>query len=381
MTDVLTIPGDNILAMITLVLFLAWFGFWLDRTKVGQATSGVVWVISIGIALSNLGLTSFSSPVYDFVGQYIVTAAIPLLLFKADLRKIFRDSGRVMLPLCIAGMGIITGALIGFYVLDLGDIAAKAAGVYTAGYIGGAMNMVAVAKSVEMTSSEFSAVIGAGSLMSIFALMVLVILPSLKFVRKQIPSKIIDDLNEPGNAEEDAQKPGFESGLRHITGALALSFAICLAADYLSKVLGLGQFNILFVTLITIIIANVFPSKLKNFKGEFQLGMIFMYLFFAMIGLSTNLMTFIDHAVILLVYGLLILTVQFVVVLVCAKFLKIDLAEAITGSGAAIIGPAATAAVVTSKGWNSMITPAIMVGIFGYVVANFIGVAMANILG
>jgi len=374
------ISGDNILASLAIVLTLTWFGFWVDKTKLGKVTSGVVWIICIGILLSNLKVTSFDSPVYGFIGQYMVTAAIPLLLLKADLRKIFRDSGRVMLPLCIAAMGVISGVLIGFYILDLGEIGPKVAGVYTAGYIGGAMNMVAVAKSVNMSPSEFSAAIGAGSIVSVIGLMVLVAIPSMKFIQRHIPSAIMKDADELKGSVEENNDDTIETKLSHLTGALALSFAICLASDALSKAIGLNQYNILFVTLITITVANIFPARLQHLKGEFELGMLFMYVFFAMIGLSTNLMTFIDNAVILLVYGLLMITIQFVVVLGLAKLLKIDLAEAITGCGAAIVGPAVTAAVVSSKGWTTMITPAIMTGIFGYVVANFIGVVLTSIL-
>ncbi len=376
----LSFSGDNILAILALVLCLTWLGFWIDKSKLGKVTSGVVWIICIGILLSNIHLTPFKSPVYDFIGQYLVTAAIPLLLLKADLRKIFRDSGRVMLPLGFAAIGIISGVLIGYVMLDLGEIGPKVAGVYTAGYIGGAMNMVAVAKSVNMSPSEFSAAIGAGSIVSVLGLMVLVAIPSFKFIRSQIPSRIMDEAADTHHRDADGGESILETKLSHITGALAFSFIICLISDLISKAVGLGQYNILFVTLITIIIANIFPTHLQHLKGDFELGMLFMYLFFAMIGLSTNLMTFIDNAVILLIYGLFMISIQFVVVLGLAKLFKIDLAEAITGCGAAIVGPAVTAAVVSSKGWNSMITPAIMTGIFGYVIANFIGVALTGFL-
>tara|TARA_R110002073_G_scaffold52118_4_gene136022 strand:- start:899 stop:2032 length:1134 start_codon:yes stop_codon:yes gene_type:complete len=372
------ISGDNILATLAVILFLAWFGFWADKTRLGKVTSGVVWIITIGILLSNLSITPYKSAIYDFIGQYMVSAAIPLLLLKADLRKVFRDSGRVMLPLVIAGAGVITGVLLGYFLLNLGEIGPKVAGVYTAGYIGGAMNFVAVAKSVNMSPAEFSAAISASSIVSVIGLMVLVAIPSIKLIQRLIPSNIMAQAETPSTEQE--QDAVIEMNLLHLSGALALSFGICTAASLLADTLGLGQYNILFITLLTIAVANTFPRQLHLLKGEFELGMLFMYIFFAMVGLSTNMTTFLDHAIILLVYGLLIITVQFIVVLTMAKLLKIDLAEAITGSGAAIVGPAVTAAVVSSKGWNSMITPAVMTGIFGYVIANFIGVALTALL-
>ena len=63
------------------------------------------------------------------------------------------------------------------------------------------------------------------------------------------------------------------------------------------------------------------------------------------------------------------------------RLLKIQLDEAIVASGAALVGPAVTAAIATSKGWRHLVTPGIMCGIFGYVIATFIGVSITAMLG
>jgi uncharacterized membrane protein len=70
------------------------------------------------------------------------------------------------------------------------------------------------------------------------------------------------------------------------------------------------------------------------------------------------------------------LAIQFVVLLLGAKLFKIDLAPTIIGSAAAIVGPAVAAALATTKGWKTLITPGIAIGILGYVVANFIGIGL-----
>jgi len=72
--------------------------------------------------------------------------------------------------------------------------------------------------------------------------------------------------------------------------------------------------------------------------------------------------------------------VHIIIVLAAAKFMKADLSEAVVASGAALVGPAVTAAIAISQGWRSLITPAIMVGIFGYVIGTFIGVAVSAFL-
>ena len=67
-------------------------------------------------------------------------------------------------------------------------------------------------------------------------------------------------------------------------------------------------------------------------------------------------------------------------ILLGAKLFKIDLAPAIIGAAAAIVGAAAAAAIASSKGWRSLISPGITVGMLGYALANFIGITLARVL-
>jgi uncharacterized membrane protein len=108
--------------------------------------------------------------------------------------------------------------------------------------------------------------------------------------------------------------------------------------------------------------------------------MLLMYLFFAAVGAGTDAITFISNALNLFFFGMIIILVHLLLVLVGARLLKIDLAEAIVASGAALVGPAPTAAIAISKGWKELVTPGIMCGIFGYVIATFIGVSVTAML-
>ncbi len=376
----MTLIADNdIFALCAVVFGLAWLGFWADGNKLGKKTSGALWVIVGGIALSNLHVTPFQSPVYDVVGGYLVPLGIPLLLFKADLRKIFKESGGVMITFMVASIGTMTGAVVGFYAIDLGDIGPKAAGVYTGGFIGGSMNFVAVSQAVGMTPSEFSVALGANSVVSVMALMTLVTLPSLAVIRRMVPSPIMDNMNA-GDGDKAHEQEGKKMRLTHISGALALSFIICTAAYHAAEALGISQYSILFVTTLAVLVANIFPAAMDKLEGEFDTGMLIMYTFFAAVGLGTNVTTFIESALNLFVYSILIVVVHLLVVLLVARLLKVDLAEALVASAAALVGPAPTAAIAISQGWRTLVTPGIMCGIFGYVIANFIGVTITKLL-
>ena len=78
---------------------------------------------------------------------------------------------------------------------------------------------------------------------------------------------------------------------------------------------------------------------------------------------------------------MLIIIIHLVLVLFAARVMKVGMAEAIVASSAALVGPAVTAAIATSKGWKHLVTPGIMCGVFGYVIGTFIGVTVTAVLG
>ena len=373
------IPADNVFALGAILFCVAWLAFLIDTKPIGKKTSGVIWALGVSMLLSNTGIIPFSSPTYDFVGGSLVPLAIPLLLLKGDLRRIFRESGGVMIFFCIASMATVAGAVIGFYIMDLGEIGPKVAGVYTGGWIGGAVNVLAVSQAVEMTTQEFSVAISASSVVSMSALMLLIAIPSVGLIKRMVPTQVDKSARvlpiEPGQDETPTLQ------LTHISGALALSFIICALAQSIAQWLQLTQYSILFITVLTIAVANAFPGKMAGLKGDFELGMLLMYLFFVAVGAGTDAISFIASAFHLFVYGMLIIIIHLVLVLFAARLMKVDMAEAIVASSAALVGPAVTAAIATSKGWKHLVTPGIMCGVFGYVIGTFIGVTVTAVLG
>jgi uncharacterized membrane protein len=379
------IDPHDVLTMSAVLLLLTWLGFVADASRVGKALPGVLCILVSGLVLSNLHIAPFSSSTTDFVGQYVVAAAIPLLMIKADLKRIFIESGRVMLGFAAACVGIVTGVLLGYYLLQPWHVGAKVAGFYTGGFIGGTISMIAVANAVRMSPDELAVATGASMIPSVLGLMALVALPNLALVRRYLPAHV-ENGQAAGGAELKALTAVPEFRLTHITGALALAFSICSIAQMLELwIAGIikhdqSQYHILYVTTLTIVVANVFPKQLRALRGEFEVGMIFMYMFFGVIGLGTNVTSFLAHAISLFFYVLILLGVGIVMTLLLSKLMKLDLAEAITGCGAAIVGPVATVAIVAGKGWNSMISPAVMMGIFCHIAGNFIGISVAALL-
>lgn len=370
------IAADNLTALAAVLFGLAWLGFWADGHPIARKVSGVPWVLTAGLVLSNSGIIPLESPAYGFVGQYILPLGIPFLLFKANLRTVFKDGGWVLPAFIIASIGICIGAITGFYLFDLGAEGAKIAGTYAGAFIGGMVNFVAISQAVGMTPTTFSVALSASAPVAILGLLFLVALPSIPFVRRHIPSRIIDRTSEADAQHVAEEFPRFR--LKHVAAAIAISFAICALSNWICTRLNLGTYNLFVVTIITVILANVAPRPFARLEGDFALGMLCMYVFFAMIGAGTDALGFLKAAPILFVYCAFMIAVHFLVLLPLAKLFKLDLADVIIGSAAAIVGAAAAAGIATAKGWKTLITPGISIGILGYVIANFIGIALVK---
>ena len=81
------IAPDNVTALAAVIFGLAWLGFWADRHPVARKVSGVPWVLTVALLLSNTRVIPLESPAYGFVGTYLLPLGIPFLLFTRGYRK------------------------------------------------------------------------------------------------------------------------------------------------------------------------------------------------------------------------------------------------------------------------------------------------------
>ncbi|XP_054787590.1 uncharacterized protein LOC129293557 isoform X2 [Prosopis cineraria] len=73
------------------------FGIWLERTKIGSTLSGSLVSILVGLAASNLGIIASEASAYKIVIGFLLPIAVTLLLFRADLRRVIKSPGTLLL--------------------------------------------------------------------------------------------------------------------------------------------------------------------------------------------------------------------------------------------------------------------------------------------
>jgi uncharacterized membrane protein len=378
------ISPDETLQIAAVLVGLAAFGFWVETTAIGRKVSGVLIILCLGVLLSNVQIIPHSADAYGFVGSLLVPLAIPMLLFKADLKRVMAEIGP-MLKAFIASALVIAVAIVSLTLMfDFGEHESKVAGTLTASYIGGSLNFVATAQAVQLDDpNHYVAALTADTIGAVLFLILLMVMPSLAFVRRLMPSRYYSESGENLGSEvihheTTTAKPFDITGL---AAALATSFVICALANLIAEKLEQENYSILIITLLALGVANFLKPLVRIFNSEFEVGTFFMYTFFVTIGAGADLATIAGVALPYVIMICLAVAIFFVLILVVGKLFKLDLAELMIAANACILGPATAAALAAGQGWKDLVTPGMLTGVLGYSVGTFIGVAITSMLG
>ncbi len=375
-TNVLISPNNH-WALWAILFLVAWFGLWAEKTKWGSKLSAVVVSILGTFLLSNLSIIPTDAPAYDIVWSYLVPLAIPLLLFKADLRKIIREAGPTLIAFVFGAIGTVLGTFLAFYIINLGSEGWKLAGIFCSTYIGGSMNYVATAAALQLKSGELlSAGVAADNLVMTVYFILLFAIPSIKFFQKYFTTKHDDNVSEASLISINKNEENNKLGLMDLTKSLTIAFAICAVGFALADLSGINGIGILIITALVVAAATIFPKRFEKIKGADKIGTMLMQVFFAAIGASANIMVVIKVGPILFLFAGMILLTHLIFILAAGKIFKLDLAEILIASNANMGGPTTAAAMAVAKKWDELVIPAILCGTLGYAFATFIGVAI-----
>ncbi|MGN0254901.1 MAG: DUF819 domain-containing protein [Chordicoccus sp.] len=414
------ISADNSWALFAVLACVAAAAIYLEQHyRWAAKMTGCVLALLGSMLLTNLHIIPTEAKTYDFIWDYIVPLSIPMLLFEADIRKIGKRSGRLMIVFLIGGLGTIVGGLLAYQLLrSVIPGLAKAVPMMIGTYTGGTINLVAMADNYHASSELVSAAVVADDLVMVVYLFILMAVPEGTFYlslsrrkdkRAGLNKSPLSQAagyehtsvsGKTGQEEADSQSASYwrpkKVSLQSVAAIFALSVFIVAvsstAADYLSAVIpksgflltllnGLLGNEYLLITTITMLLATLFPRKVGKLDGAQEIGTYLIHIFFAVIGVPASISLIVKKAPLLLIFCLMIVTMNMLFSFISGRLLHFNNEEIAIASNANIGGPTTAAAMAVARGWGELIVPSILVGTLGYVLGNYYGIFSGTLIG
>ncbi len=399
------IQPENTWVLMSVMMAAVAASIYLEQRYVwASRITGAVIALVIALVLVNVGIIPSAAPIYDdVVWGYFVPLAIPLLLLQTNIRKIWRETGQLLAIFLIGSFGTIAGAVIGCALLQNSvEGLPRVAAMMTGSYIGGGVNFTALADAFKISGTLVSSTIIADNLNMAIYFLILLALAGNVFVRRFYGHPLIDEVEGKGMSEEGRTLAAAYWGrkdvsLRDIT--MCISYTIVVVT--ISKATG-GAFASLFppdggwparmcsvflgsqyvwITLISVIFASVFEKQANSMHGAQEIGTLFIYMFFFIIGVPASIMEILMHAPLLFVFCLIMVILNMLFCFIGGKILNFPLEDILIASNANIGGPTTAAGMAISQGWTRLVGPAMLVGTFGYAIGTYIGIIVGSMLG
>ncbi|HEU0010226.1 MAG TPA: DUF819 family protein [Verrucomicrobiae bacterium] len=387
------IPPNDVWLLLGCIAAGAAVSIWLEQTNRWAAKlSGPVVALLFGMALSNTRLLPTEASSYGMVEDYLVPIAIPLLIFRANILRILRETGPMFLCFHIASVGTVLGAfLAAFLFRGAFERVPEVTGIMTGSYIGGGVNFVAIQRTYDVAPQLASSLMVADNFIMAGMFAALLVIAGSRFFRRQFPhphSLAGDREDVTALAAQYWRRK--EISLLDIAWALAIAVAVAAVSSELTELLKrhitspIGRSIIanpfVLITILSVGITTAFHRFTEKIQGAEEFGMYLLYLFFVVIGLRADLVQVVKHVPVLFLFCLVMALTNLGFTLAAGKLLKQNLEELLLSVNATLGGAPTAAAMAISRGWSKLVVPGLLAGIWGYIIGTFVGILVAEAL-
>ena len=372
-----------------------------QKYRWAAALSGVVMAMLMGMLLSNLAILPANSVFYDdIIWSFAVPLGIPLLLLQCNIRKIWAETGRLLLLFLIGSAGTLCGVFLAFGLLhqwipELEGVAAMMTGTYT----GGSMNLSVLAGIFSVSGKMVGSATVADNLLMALYFLLLIFCTGRRFFLNRFSHPHIEERSSAARDEIHSNVTNLSSSavsLKDIAVNLMYSAMVVWFSGMIASALKqwipdrnpvwqmihtLCSSEYIWITTFSLIFATVASEQAEKMNGAQEIGTYFVYLFLFVIVVPASFIQVIVEVPLLLLFSAIIVLMNMLFCFTGARLLRFDLEEAILASNANIGGPTTAAGMAISQGWHRLTGPVVLVGTLGYAIGTYLGVFVGSLLG
>ena len=364
-----------------------------SRYKWAKAAGTVILAYAVGIIPALFGLTHFEEgsvglSIQKSIMNLTVPLAIPLMLFNCNF-KLWTKS----LPKTAAALGggliaVLAAVVSGFFIFrnhvsDIANVSAMMTGIYT----GGTMNFNALGAALHVDSTTIATVL-AFEMIVTFPLIMFIVGGGFRVFRKILPYHDETAVTESGDAQN--LEHGVEQYGELLQGRVFLRSLLGLAISILFLGIGAGlsllitgQLNelVIILTITTLSIVASFSPKIRNIPKTFELGMFFILVFSVVVASQFDLGSLDSESLVIGAFLLFIIVVATLLHLLFCRLFKVSGDLFCVALVALLCSPPFVPPVVGAMGNKKVLISGIVIGLIGYAIGTYLGVALAYTLG
>jgi uncharacterized membrane protein len=346
-------------------------------------------LVSAGTLSENDALVNSIASAQDKLYSVVVILAFPLLLFSLNIKKWLRYAKDGFISMILAFISIITVLITGYLIFkDIVPDSWQVAGMLVGLYTGGTANLVSlkVALGIDPTlfvmTNTYDVIMGAITIIFFITAgprVFRAILPPFKHYGQRVSPE--EAIAEAASFEDYSGmfKKGTLLPLVEALGASVLLFIISFGLSLLLP--GIPQTVVIILSITTLSVLASLINRINSIKKTFQLGMYFILVFSFTVASMADLGVIFSIGYLgLFAYVIYAYAGSLILHLILSKIFRVNADDYLITTTAFVFSPPFVPVVAGALKNKDVIITGITVGIIGFVIGNYLGVALGFFL-
>ncbi len=358
------------------------------KYKTIEKIGAVIVCYVVGLIIGNIGIIPPEySDFQDFIMQFSVAIAIPLLLFSTNLKLWYKLIGSTFLSLILGLVSVVVIVIAGYFIFknkidDIWQITGMLVGLYS----GGDPNLASLKTALGVDQTRFIVVHASDLAFSAFFLIFILLagkktfelfLPKFKAPEQKRMDAVEAELSEFHNFIGFFRRKNIKS----ISITVVLSLIIIGIASFVGAMFEKYETVVTILIITTLALLASFIPKIRNLNKSFQTGVYFILVFSLIVASRADFSKIMNiSSLYIFLYVIFSVIGSIVIHMLLSKLFKIDADTMIITSIALVYSVPFIPVVAESLKNKYIIISGIIIGLFGYAIGNYLGVMIAYTL-